>query len=548
MYEIMCFDEHGNSINKFGQWDTNRVMYIDWEHSCTPIFQFGNTKSDRLLVVKGRIIEDETKKIAEVNVPNILLQQAYPIIGFVYLENEVDGNEHYYTGKTVYNFKIPVRAKAKPEDYKYTENTEYISWINLESEARAYLKEVSLFRDEYENTLGTAKENADKAIQAAEESKTSEDNANESENKARDSEEAAHASKVAAKASQDAAKLSENNAHDSEVAAKESEEATKSSEQKAKASEVAAKTSEGNAKVSEVNAKESEENAARSETKAKESEVNAKKSEDNARVSEANAKISETNSKNSEIASKASEDASKASEVASALSEQKSKASEEASALSEQKAKASELASKASELAAKASEEAAKDSENRAKDSESNARASEDAAKASEESSANFLSGARAAVNEAAESAVFSEDSARLSKSYAVGETNTRTDEDVDNAKYYYYQTKFINESLGGVFSPKGTIKFSELQSVAKGVGYVYHVSDNFVTDDTFRCGAGVSYYAGTNVYYTSDGYWDCFGGKFVTDETFNELMQTIADLRERVDELENQNVLEVVE
>lgn len=349
MYEIMCFDEYGNSIDEFVQWDTNRVMYIDWEHNCTPVFQFGNTKSDRLLVVKGRIIEDETKKIAEVNVPNILLQQAYPIIGFVYLESEVDGDDHYYAGKTVYNFKIPVRAKVKPEDYKYTENTEYISWINLESEAREYLAELEVetnrFKAEYEDTLGTAKDNADRAVQAAEEAKTSENNAKESENKAKESEEAAHASEVAAKASQDAAKVSEDNAHDSEVASKESEEAAASSEQNAKASENAAKTSEGKAKVSEVNAKESEENAARSETKAKESEVNAKNSEDKARVSEANAKISETNAKNSEVAAKASEEAAK-------VSEQKAKVSED-------NAKASEIAAKKSEEAAKGSEESA---------------------------------------------------------------------------------------------------------------------------------------------------------------------------------------------
>lgn len=407
MYEIMCFDEYGNSINEFVQWDTNRVMYIDWEHNCTPIFQFGNTKSDRLLVVKGRIIEDETKKIAEVNVPNILLQQAYPIIGFVYLESEVDGDEHYYAGKTVYNFKIPVRAKVKPEDYKYTENTEYISWINLESEAREYLAELEVetnrFKAEYEDTLGTAKDNADRAVQAAEEAKVSEDNAKESENKAKDSEEAAYASEVAAKASQDAAKLSEDNAHDSEVASKESEEAAKSSEQNAKASENAAKTSEGNAKVSEVNAKESEENAARSETKAKESEVNAKNSEDNARVSEANAKISETNAKNSEVAAKASEEAAK-------ISEQNAKVSEE-------NAKASELAAKASEEAAKGSEESAANVLVRAEEALANSE--ESLAKA--EQAVEEAEGLTAAVEGAVEETVQNAERAEVAADEAAG-------------------------------------------------------------------------------------------------------------------------------
>ena len=203
MYEIMCFDKCGNSIDEFAQWDTNNVMYIDWEYSCTPIFQFGNTKSDRLLVVRGRIIEGQAKSIAEVNIPNILLQQAYPIIGFVYLESEVNGNDHYYIGKTVYNFNIPVRAKIKPQDYKYTENTEYISWINLEAEAKEYIAELesetnrfkaeykeetdrfkaelesetNRFKDEYENILGDAESNANRAEGFA---NSARDSANES--------------------------------------------------------------------------------------------------------------------------------------------------------------------------------------------------------------------------------------------------------------------------------------------------------------------------------------------------------------------------------
>lgn len=412
MYEIMCFNEYGNSINEFVQWDTNRVMYIDWEHNCIPIFQFGNTKSDRLLVVKGRIIEDETKKIAEVNVPNILLQQAYPIVGFVYLETEVDGNENYYAGQTVYNFKIPVRAKVKPEDYKYTENTEYISWINLESEARAYLAELEVetnrFKAEYEDTLGTANENANRAIQAAEEAKTSENNAKASENAAKASENAAHISEVAAKESEDAAKTSENNAYASELAANESENNAKSSENIANASENAAKLSETNAKVSEVNAKESEENSARSETKAKESEDKAKESENNAQRAESNAKTSEYNAKDSEIAAKASEDAARVSENNAYDSEVASKESENNAAMYANNAKASENAAKESENAASISENAAKVSENAARLSENaastsatNAYNSEVAAKASEDIVAKNANAAKASENAA---------------------------------------------------------------------------------------------------------------------------------------------------
>ena len=543
MYEIMCFDEYGNSIDEFSQWDTNRIMYIDWEHSCEPIFQFGNTKSDRLLVVKGRITGDKPNKIAEVNVPNILLQQAYPIIGFVYLESEVDGNENYYTGKTAYNFKIPVRAKLKPDDYKYTENTEYVSWFKLESKARTYLAELEVetnrFKAEYEDTLGVAKDNADRAVQANEQAKISENNAKDSENKAKISENNANISKVAAKNSEEASKVSENNARDSELASKQSEENAASSEQNAKDSENAAKTSEGNAKLSEVNAKEYEENAARSETKSKESEVNSKNSEDNARVSEANTKISETNAKNSEVAAKASEVAAKSSENESYNIYTRTQ--ESINSFNESLERANETIIEVERL------------------------------KESVENLANVADKVEADANKVFESATNADNSAKLSKSYAVGETNTRTDEDTDNAKYYYSQTKAINDSLGGVFSPQGTIEFSELQSVTKSVGYVYHISDDFVTDDTFKCGAGVLYPAGTNVYYTSYGYWDCFVENLKTviiadddnngnvvikhsyktstiDEQYSILNQTIATLQKRIETLESQSVLEVVE
>jgi hypothetical protein len=47
--------------------------------------------------------------------------------------------------------------------------------------------------------------------------------------------------------------------------------------------------------------------------------------------------------------------------------------------------------------------------------------------------------------------------------------------------------------------------------------GYLYDISDDFITDDSFRMGAGAQYAAGTNVYYTVDGKWDCLAGATVT-------------------------------
>lgn len=201
------------------------------------------------------------------------------------------------------------------------------------------------------------------------------------------------------------------------------------------------------------------------------------------------------------------------------------KVSEDNASISETNAKISEEKSLSSELNAKESEQNASQSEINAKESENNASLSETNAKSSEEnaksSETNAIKSATDAYNSATEAydsatsasinASESYDNAILSQSYAVGGTEARTDEDIDNARYYYIQSKAIKDGINGNFVPMGTIEFSQLSTVAKETSYTYHIKDDFVTDDTFKGGAGVSYQAGTNVYYTADGYWDCF-------------------------------------
>ena len=213
--------------------------------------------------------------------------------------------------------------------------------------------------------------------------------------------------------------------------------------------------------TSEANAKISENNAKNSETKAKTSENKAKTSEDNAKTSETNAKTSETNARDSEGNAKTSED----------------------------KAKISETNAKASETNAKTSEDKAKISETNAKASETNA------------------------LNDA-----------NRAQSYAVGGTGTRADEDNDNARYYYEKVAAVVENIEGGFIPMGTVTFAELATAEKVTGYVYNISDDFVTDDTFREDAGKSYTAGTNVYYTANGQWDCLGGAAPVVATVDEV------------------------
>lgn len=220
--------------------------------------------------------------------------------------------------------------------------------------------------------------------------------------------------------------------------------------------------------ISEANAKASEINAKTSETKAKTSETNAKTSEDNALISETKAKVSEDNAKESEVNAKASETAAKTSET---------------------NAKASETAAATSETNAKTSETNAKTSETKAKTSETNAATSETNAKTSE--------------------------------------TKAKTSE--DNAKYYYELSASVAEGLIGGFIPMGTITFAELATAEKVTGYVYNISDDFVTTDDFREGAGKSYTAGSNVYITASGELDCLGGAAPVVATVDEVKEFLS-------------------
>ncbi len=101
-----------------------------------------------------------------------------------------------------------------------------------------------------------------------------------------------------------------------------------------------------------------------------------------------------------------------------------------------------------------------------------------------------------------------------LAKSYAVGDTGIRTGEDTDNAKYYYQLSR--NTTTGLV--PKGTVTFAQLQALSSPtVNDLYNVSDAFTSTSAFKDGSGISYPAGSDVYYTQDGKWDVLGGQTVT-------------------------------
>lgn len=165
------------------------------------------------------------------------------------------------------------------------------------------------------------------------------------------------------------------------------------------------------------------------------------------------------------------------------------------------------------------SEQNSKTSENNAKNSEANALSSEQNSKVNETNALVSEQNAKNSEDKALKSA-------NKAQSYAVGGTGTRDGEDTNNAYYYYELIKNIVIGLETGFIPMGTIAFAELSTAEKAAGYVYNISDDFITDETFAEGSGKFYAAGTNVYYTAKGYWDCFGGAAPSLATVDEVKE----------------------
>lgn len=168
--------------------------------------------------------------------------------------------------------------------------------------------------------------------------------------------------------------------------------------------------------------------------------------------------------------------------------------------------------------------QSAKISEENAKISEENAKESEENSKTYEENSKNSENLA----NESALSASSSESNANIyatqAQSFLSGGTGTRENEDVDNSRFYYQQIKSISEELSGVLHPMGTIDFDDLNLVDKVPGYMYNIRNSFVTTDEFKEGSGFNFPSGTNIYFTTDGYWDCLAG------TWGNIVELISD------------------
>lgn len=145
--------------------------------------------------------------------------------------------------------------------------------------------------------------------------------------------------------------------------------------------------------------------------------------------------------------------------------------------------------------------------------------AKEEAQKANQaaDTASSYANAAAVSVEDADAAADLSMDYSLRSKSYALGATGVRENEETNNAKYFYEKCEEVYRKLGSALVPKGTITFEQLPSFDDiEVGYMYNISNGFITDDRFRDGSGKEYGEGNNVYYVVENggkYWDVLSG-----------------------------------
>lgn len=145
MYEVPCLDLNGDTINRFYQWDIDQKIVINLE-GCDerylqnpPEVHFSNSSRKEALVVRSTV---KAGDIIIADIPNILLQEPYPLLVYVYLTDADDSSSQ----KTILYSEIPVRKRAKPSDYLYVEN---ITRITAE-----------MIKKEIESSTETARTNA----------------------------------------------------------------------------------------------------------------------------------------------------------------------------------------------------------------------------------------------------------------------------------------------------------------------------------------------------------------------------------------------------
>lgn len=141
---LQIYSPDGIVIHNLTQWDAGQSFYIFNEFNLTeaPLFHFCNSQSEEALIVTATLSDN---KIA-VDIPNILLQEPYSIIAYMYCYSTDT------SARSIIAIKIPVRKRPKPSQYKYVENIEVTSLKRVEAQLNNLISRVETNTTKLEET------------------------------------------------------------------------------------------------------------------------------------------------------------------------------------------------------------------------------------------------------------------------------------------------------------------------------------------------------------------------------------------------------------
>ncbi len=111
------------NVDPLYQWDKNQELKVnDVDYVVAPVVHFVDYTIDKAIVVQSKLTGDTITA----PIPNVLLENPYDITAYIYVYNDKVGN-------TVRVIKIPVIARAKPDDYVFTENVQIATLAEIEA-------------------------------------------------------------------------------------------------------------------------------------------------------------------------------------------------------------------------------------------------------------------------------------------------------------------------------------------------------------------------------------------------------------------------------
>ncbi len=163
MFEVMCLDEFGNSLDHLTQWDYNQTLIVSGDgldlNNIAEV-HFFNKNSKQAIATEASTSGGNLTAF----IPNSLLTQPYTIYAHLWVREDWDNpnasqsganasidNSENSKGKSRYTIALPVKARPQPSNYVYIEDA-FV--IKLTSDITTFISRFNgFYENDYASTL-----------------------------------------------------------------------------------------------------------------------------------------------------------------------------------------------------------------------------------------------------------------------------------------------------------------------------------------------------------------------------------------------------------